>query len=219
MCMQPLYNSVNKALNRSDCATHARVSKYTHKDERSKDGGRTVTSKFTPAWGSAFLPDEFRIDLNEQGEITSIHADIAVIRLESQMGIKLDYEPADRGFQIGDRITLVGFGSTSMNGKQASESLQFGKNTVTGIRLMEHEPRPSPGKQDTVGQFHRDYEANTERGDSGGPCFREEGKRRWLMGIMLHKVNSMGVKTSCLDLFHSKDLVDRLIQQASAQTN
>jgi hypothetical protein len=220
MCMQPIFNSFNKGLNRSDCATRARVKQYVRKVERSKDGSIDgIITRFPSIAGAAFLPDEFRVDLNAQGQIVSIRADVAVIRLDNQIDIELDYEPADRGFQIRDRITVVGFGSTSANGKKGSESRHLGRSTVTGIRLMEHEPRPLPGKQETVGQFHREYEANTESGDSGGPCFREEGKRRWLMGIMLHKVNSAGVKTSCLDLFHSKALVERLIQQANAETN
>jgi len=220
MCLQPIRASVNKAINRTDCATRARVKQYVRKIVRSKDDDiESIISKYPSFSGSAFLPEEFRVDLDEEGQITSTRADVAVIRLDSQIDIKLDYEPADREFREDDRITVVGFGSTSVNGKEASDSRNFGKNTVTGIRVMEYEPRPPPNKKHREGHFHRAYEANTEVGDSGGPCFREEGARRWLMGIMLQRMNATGVKTSCLDLFHSKPLLERLIQQAKDPTD
>lgn len=169
------------------------------------------------------MPDEFRVEMNERGQITSILADVAVIRLDKEFDIELDHEPADRGFKDNDVIILAGFGSTSVGGKHAADSLHFGQSTVTGTRVIDYTPRASPDKQDKLGQFHRDYEASTESGDSGGPCFREEGARRFLMGIMLHKVNVTGVRvnvtsvrTSCLDLFHARALVESL-KEASDQ--
>jgi hypothetical protein len=98
-----------------------------------------------------------------------------------------------------------------VNGQQAALRLHFGKNSVTGTRLVEY----GTSKKDSVGDFYRAREANTESGDSGGPCFREEGNRRWLMGIMLLKERTKGITTSCLDLFHSRFLVEKLIKQAT----
>jgi hypothetical protein len=220
MCLQPIRTSVNKAINRSDCATRARVKQYVRKIVRSKDDDiESITTKYPSFSGSAFLPEEFRVELNEEGQITSTRADVAVIRLDGQIDITLEHEPADREVREDDRITVVGFGSTSVNGLQASDHRNFGKNTVTQIRVVEYERRPSPHKQHKEAHFLRDYEANTEHGDSGGPCFREEGQRRWLMGIMLQRMNATGVKTSCLDLFRSKPLLERLIQQARSRTD
>lgn len=220
MCAQPIYSSLNKTLNRADCATRAVVKQYVPTIERSKNGSikRTITD-YPEAEGEVFLPDAFRVDLDAQGQISSIRADLAIIRLKSEINIPLDHEPAEREFRPGDRITVVGFGGTSPGSKKASRIRSFGKNTVTGTRVMEYVARPSNSQQHAEAHFHREYEANTESGDSGGPCFREEGKRRWLMGIMLHKMNATGVKTSCLDLFQSKPLLEKLIHQARAQTD
>jgi hypothetical protein len=39
------------------------------------------------------------------------------------------------------------------------------------------------------------------------------------VGIVLHKRPKTGVKTTCLDLFKSKSLLDELIKQAKSNTN
>ena len=210
MCLQPMSSSSSKVLDRADCATRAKASRYTRKVEHMSDGGMRIINEFRPTWGTAYLPAEFKVDLNEKGQITSILADVAVVRLDKDLDIKLDHEPTDREFRDNDVITLAGFGSTSVGGQKGEDSLHFGRNRVMGTKRVEYVPRASPDKQDRLGQFYRDYEANTESGDSGGPCFREEGSRRFLMGIMLHKVHASGVKTSCLDLFHAQSLVEQL---------
>jgi hypothetical protein len=214
MCLQSMRNSFNKALNRTDCAKRAQVFRHAQTIERLKNGDIEMRSRLSPVWGSAFLPEEFRVDLDEKGRTTSINADVAVIHLDGEFDIKLDHEPADRKFALDDRITLVGYGSTSVNGSQAALRPHFGKNSVTGTRLVKY----GTDKKDTVGDFYDLRQANTESGDSGGPCFREEGNRRWLMGIMLHKDRAKGITTSCLDLFHAKPLMETLIKQA-AKTN
>ncbi len=61
--------------------------------------------------------------------------------------------------------------------------------------------------------------ANAERGDNGGPCFREEAGHRRLMGIVLHRKPATGIKTTCLDLVQYKDRLEELIRQARASTN
>jgi hypothetical protein len=220
LCSQPMHNAVNKALNRADCATRALVKQYVRQEERSSDGDieRTITT-YPKVQGVAFLPEEFRVDLDEQGQVRSIFPDLAVIRLEHPVNIKLDHEPPDRELRTNDRITVVGFGSISVDGQKASRIRHFGRSTLTGIRLLEYKPKPTPDEQTPVGEIYRDYEANAERGDSGGPCFREEPGHRRLVGIVLHKRRSTGVKTTCLDLFRSKDLLEKLIQQARANTN
>lgn len=211
MCLQPIRTSSNKAINRTDCARRAQVFRYARAIERLRNGDIEVRTRLSPVWGAAFLPDEFRVDLDEKGQITSVNADVAVIRLDEEMDIKIDHEPSDRKFALGDRITLVGYGSASVNGLQAALRPHVGKNSVTGTRLVEY----GTHKKDGVGDFHRTREANTESGDSGGPCFREEGNRRWLMGIMLLKERTKGITTSCLDLFHSNPLVEKLIKEAT----
>ncbi len=220
LCLQPMHNAVNKALNRADCATRVLVKQYVRKEERSTEGDIEKTIMTYPkVQGVAFLPEEFRVDLDEQGRIRSIFPDMAVIRLEHPLNIELDHEPSDRELRTNDRITVVGFGSISVDGQKASRIRHFGRNTLTGTRLLEYKPEPTPDEQTPVGEIYRDYEANAERGDSGGPCFREEPGHRRLVGIVLHKRRSAGVRTTCLDLFRSRDLLERLIQQARANTN
>ncbi|HLL03751.1 MAG TPA: trypsin-like serine protease [Myxococcaceae bacterium] len=213
MCLQPMRSSFNKALNRVDCAKRVQVFWYARKIERLKNGDIETNSRLSLVWGSAFLPEEFRVDLDEKGKTTAINADVAVIRLDNELGIKLDHEPADRKFALDDRITVVGYGSSSVNGLRAALRPHFGQNSVAGARLVKY----GKEKKDTVGDFHDLLQANTESGDSGGPCFREEGNRRWLMGIMLHKDRAKGITTSCLDLFHARSLVENLIKQATSR--
>jgi len=216
LCAQPMHNAVNKAINRDDCATRVLVKQYIRNVERYDEGDieKTVTT-YPKVPGVAFLHKKFRVDLNDEGEIVSIFPDVAVLRLEKPINIKLDYEPADREMRSDDRITVVGFGSTRVNGPKASRIRHFGKNTFTGTRVLEY----SPDKKTAVGEVYHDYEANAERGDSGGPCFREEPGHRRLVGIVLHKRPKTGVKTTCLDLFKSKSLLDELIKQAKSNTN
>jgi hypothetical protein len=217
MCLQSLWSASSRpVLTRANCATRATVLRYFRKVENKNDGGMRIINDFSATRGTALLPTEFRMELNDKGVLTSALADIAVIRLDEEISIKLDYEPADRGFRENDIITLVGFGSTSEGGQQSADSPYFGRNVVTGTRMLDYLSKASADQQDRLGYFHRDYQANTEHGDSGGPCFLEEGSRRFLMGIMLHRAPGLGVKTSCLDLFHARSLLEEL-EKASRQ--
>lgn len=220
LCMRPMTYFVNKSLNRADCATRVQVKRYLHRDEISADGEVEKTINTYPKFqGEAFLPENFRVELGKQGEILSMSSDIAVIRLKDAIDIKLDYEPADRQMQMNDRITVVGFGSLSANGRKPSKIRHYGWHTLTGTRLLEYKAPSSPDDQMPVGESHHDFEANAERGDSGGPCFREESGHRKLVGIVLHKRPFADVKTTCLDLFQYKDRLEKLIQQARSSTN
>lgn len=220
LCMRPMHYFVNKSLNRSDCASRVQVKQYLHKDELSSDGDveKTITT-YPKIQGVAFLSEKFKVDLGEHGETRSISSDIAVIRLKNPINIKLDYEPAERQMLMNDRITVVGFGSLSVNGLNASRIRHYGWNTLMGTRLLEYKPKSPPDEQMPVGEVYYDSEANAEHGDSGGPCFREEPGHRRLVGIVLHKRPSTGVKTTCLDLFQYKDRLEKLIQQARSSTD
>jgi hypothetical protein len=123
LCAQPMNNAVNKAINRSSCASRVLVKQYIRNEERSDDGDieKTITT-YPKVPGVAFLHEKFRIDVNDKGQVLSIFPDVAVIRLEKPINIELDYEPADREMRTDDRITVVGFGSTRVNGQKASRT-------------------------------------------------------------------------------------------------
>ncbi len=75
---------------------------------------------------------------------------------------------------LNDELSMVGYGATSANGNDTGIR-RFGENIVTELRLADNRK----GREIRF----RFPGAHTHAGDSGGPCFKEKGDSRWLVGI------------------------------------
>jgi hypothetical protein len=143
-----------------------------------------------------------------------------VIRLSGEINAPIEHKFPTRESAVDDRVFVVGFGSTAVNGADPSLIRHFGDNMVTGIRVVEYKGNPSGDEQHVEAYFHREKESNAEEGDSGGPCFHEDKLgQRWLVGIIHGKKHSIGAKTVCLSTFRSKGVIDRLLSKARTKTN
>jgi hypothetical protein len=221
MCAQSRMAARNKVLDKSNCATRALVKQYLLKTKLSPTGSiQSVSIEYPELPGSVFLPDEFRMEIDSRGSIQSIHADLAVIRLSGEIDAPIVHKFPTRESAVDDRVLVVGFGSTVVNGTDPSLIRHFGDNMVTGIRVVEYKENPSSDEQHVEAYFHREKESNAEEGDSGGPCFHEDTSgQRWLVGIIQGKRHSIGAKTVCLSTFRSQEVIDRLVSKARAKTN
>jgi hypothetical protein len=215
MCLQPLQAARGRFLDSADCARRASVKRYLVTKELSPTGSIKSASITYPEFpGSVFLPDDFRMDVDRRGVINFIRSDFAIIRLDRKIDVTIDHRFTTRESAIDDRVFVVGFGGTTVDGEELSLIRHFGDNTVTGMRLVEYKDGPSSDEEHLELYFHRPREANVEMGDSGGPCFREDDSGRWLVGIISGKRRSMLARTGCLSTFRSRALIDRLIRKA-----
>ena len=218
MCAQPLSNAKDRVLDRLDCATRVLVKQSIVKLRLSPAGRiQNMSIDYPELPGSAFLPDAFRMEVDDRGAIRSIRADFAVIRLDDKIDVPIQHKFPTRETMVDESITVVGFGSTIENGMDPERKRHFGNNVVTGIRVVSYRETPSSADQHMEISSDWEKKANIEEGDSGGPCFREDlPDERWLVGIINGKRPSRGAKTVCLSTFRSQELIDTLIRQARA---
>jgi secreted trypsin-like serine protease len=118
----------------------------------------------------------FDDDMSVMGQTT----DLAVILLDEPMErVPLGFQLASSAVEIDDELAVVGFGRTEME-KESQGRRFFGRNTVT---QKSRSNLTNLKDKDIVFQFER-RGTHVLAGDSGGPCFREDGQGRWLVGIV-----------------------------------
>jgi hypothetical protein len=115
---------------------------------------------------------ELRVLLDAQGQVTSSQADLALILLDKPLA--KDFKPlplADREIQPHETLILIGSGYDEM-ARVHDEERRFSRNKVTEVL-------PSGG-----GRMRIEQPGNHHyKGDSGGPCLREDAKGLVLVGI------------------------------------
>lgn len=180
----------------SDCKKNAPtevdvLTSYYLEAEKSR-GDIFITGK-----GTLTVHEDFRSEI-KNGAIQSHRADIAIVRLKAPLmfevnGSKRFIEPdgrlPDQDVSLGELLTVVGYGPYAY-GEHKAGVRRFGTNTVTDL---DYSSRPIPtstngvvDRRTTLGKREfrfRASGAHTRVGDSGGPCFRTEGSKRWLVGI------------------------------------
>jgi hypothetical protein len=147
--------------------------------------------------GAVIVHEGFRSEI-KNGAILGHQADIALIHLSEPLtfdwkGQKRFVAPddplPDRDVSLGELLTIAGYGPSGHGSRDAGVR-RVGTNTVTDL---DYSSRPIPasthGMVDRrITQGKREFRfratgAHTRAGDSGGPCFRTEGNKRWLVGI------------------------------------
>jgi hypothetical protein len=157
----------------SSCAQDAAVLSYFY--ERG-DGGWLPRKDVTR--GKVVVNASFRSELERiDGRmiIKSKIADLAAVHLERPLAnIAIESAFGSDEVHFNEELTMVGYGATAPDGDGGGVR-RFGRNIVSDLRL-------SDDRQGLEIRF-RFPGAHTHAGDSGGPCFREKGDKRWLVGI------------------------------------
>lgn len=131
---------------------------------------------------------ELRIILDEQGQVASSHADLAVILLEEPLGEELRPLPlADREVQLNETLIITGSGHDEFSRRYDGER-RFSRNRVT-------ESLPSGGGRMRIEQPGGHH----YKGDSGGPCLREGPGGAVLAGVSSRNLGEGEAITSIYD--------------------
>ena len=140
----------------STCTASATVMTVVYKQASRTDSdhrGRT---------GKVRAHRDFKIVLDEQGQVQVNEADLALITLDEPFS-EQEVPPAalaEQAVKLREQVTLVGFGNDNRTQGYSGER-RSGKNTVAALEVV--------GKTFLVGQKG----AHTLGGDSGGHCFRD----------------------------------------------
>jgi hypothetical protein len=155
-------------------------------DERYAEWENTE-SRWDTLSGTVRPHPELRVLLDEQGRVTSSQGDLAVVVLERPFDFKEALPPfplAEEELQPGETVIIVGAGYDEV-ARTDDGQRRFSRNKVT-------EPLPSGGGSMRIEQPGGHY----YRGDSGGPCLREDSRGYSLVGISSRNLGEGAALTS-----------------------
>jgi secreted trypsin-like serine protease len=157
------------------CAKRTQVTSYAyaHEDGRHKMVPQTRQGTVRPH-------ENFEAILDNEQVVTGATSDLAVVFLDQPLErVPLGYQLMSSSVEIDDELIVVGYGHTHAENTNGGRRF-FGRNTVT-----------QKGRSNLTNLKDKDivflFEvpgAHAFAGDSGGPCFREDGQGRWLVGIV-----------------------------------
>ncbi len=130
--------------------------------------------------------EELKILLDAQGNVVTSKADLALIRLEHAVEGAGAIQLPSSEVQKEEVLIMVGYGANKTDPEEAMPGFRrYGTNTVTQVLPPEE------------GLFVMERDgAHSYAGDSGGPCFREDKKGRWLVGISARGTGKVSKFTS-----------------------
>ncbi|MDY7226799.1 S1 family peptidase [Hyalangium sp. s54d21] len=130
--------------------------------------------------GSVRPHEKFKARLGEGKSVLEASSDLAVIYLEKPFqDVVMGFQLTETEVEIDSEFVAVGYGLTELKrGKKGRRF--FGRNTVTQKGRSNLQDRSD---KDITFMFEMSG-AHAADGDSGGPCFRENGQGRWLVGIV-----------------------------------
>ena len=156
---------------------------------------------------------EFATD-DKSGVVYSV-MDLAAIHLEKPFnGIRVDGRLPAQEVQPEEALTAVGYGEASDGSRHRR---YFGTNKIMDIHIMVG----GDGVFAFRGQDAQERGAHAMRGDSGGPCFREDTKgNRWLTGIIStgKVVNGMHV-SAFTSTFHHRTWIQEQFNSNDKSTS
>jgi secreted trypsin-like serine protease len=122
----------------------------------------------------------FRAHLGEGGIVMEATADLAVVLLDSPMeNVAMGFTLTASEVDIDQEFVAVGYGYRDLK-KRDSGKRFYGRNIVTGKGRSNLSDR----RDKDISFLFEMPGAHVFAGDSGGPCFREDGQGRWLVGIV-----------------------------------
>ncbi|MDY7227589.1 trypsin-like serine protease [Hyalangium rubrum] len=164
--------TVGTSLDSGRCLKTASVTAYTYKKQ-----GKGYAMAPRTRQGTVQPHARFNVQLNEQGIVKASTSDLAVIALDEALdGISIGFDLTKTEPDVHDELVVVGYGRTE-KGKVGRRF--YGKNNIT-----------DKGRSNLADRDDKDVSllfemsgAHVSEGDSGGPCFVEDGEKRWLVGI------------------------------------
>ncbi|MBN1205491.1 MAG: trypsin-like peptidase domain-containing protein [Myxococcaceae bacterium] len=157
----------------SACAEEAfmgRVWYSFRESQRSKE--RPASLKMRRFAGKVRVHPAFKLELDEKGAVVSTEADLALIILEAPVAESLPFVPfADTEVQEGEMLVMAGYGD-DLRFRDEPYLRYFRRNKVTQVQ----------GRSDGKVRYEQQG-AFVYNGYTGGPCFREDKRQRWLVGI------------------------------------
>ncbi|MBN1203427.1 MAG: trypsin-like serine protease [Myxococcaceae bacterium] len=181
------------------CEEHAAVTAVLYGRVRVDGVNPQPTPETRTQQGSVRIHPGYEFSTAAEGGVAYSLMDLAAIHLEKPFDdIRVDGQLPTREVQPEEVLTAAGYGSSS-SGTQGTRS--FGANKVMEINIMVG----GDGMFAFRGQGAQGRGAHATRGDSGGPCFREDTRgNRWLVGIITtgRVVNGMRVSAFTSTFHH-----------------
>jgi hypothetical protein len=178
----------------SGCAKTASVKTLVYRPSEGKGKPASSYGAYQP--GTVRPHPELRILLDEQGQVVSSHADLALILLDEPVDPEFHPIPlADREAQLGESIVILG------SGYDETARVHDGERRFSMNKIIE--ALPSSGGRMRILQ----PEGHHYREDSGGPCLREGAGRTVLVGISSRNLGEGEAITSIhgyLDWLHAE---------------
>jgi secreted trypsin-like serine protease len=167
--------SGGKRVDTTTCAKRTEVTSYAY--SRNADVYEMVPQT---RQGTVRPHENFEALLDDDMAVMGATSDLAVILLEKPLErVPLSFQLTNSTVEIDDEFVVVGYGRADAAGQNGGRRL-FGRNTVT---QKGRSNLTNMKDKDIVFLFER-RGAHAFAGDSGGPCFREDGQGRWLVGIV-----------------------------------
>jgi hypothetical protein len=150
----------------------------------------SYTGRVEPHGSLRILYKEIETERGAQTSAESSTADLAVIILEKPMpGEVTPVKLAEQPVWLKERVLMVGYGSTSDMLRPMRPVRRYGENEVASVR--EDGATFYVGRQYEIEPMYRGEKPGlvrikgsyAERGDSGGPCFRERKGKLELVGV------------------------------------
>ncbi|WP_224244421.1 S1 family peptidase [Hyalangium gracile] len=201
LCLPPTQGLPERPIDTSNCAVDVTVTAHTY--EVGAGPRRPVTSHPRSYQGLASAHPSFKASMREAG-VVSLEADLAVVRLKKPVeGMRIEVRLPKAEVELDESLVMVGYGATGPEGEQGGRR-RYGRNVVTNIQLA--------AGGNGVFAF-RALGTHSQEGDSGGPCFREERGRRWLVGVNSGHANG-GTISVFTSIFHYRAWIAERIQKA-----
>jgi trypsin-like peptidase len=151
------------------CAKAAYVTTVTYDPltARAGTGGQTRVYE-----GTVLPHPEFQLLLDHREQVLSGKADLALIRLSQPVEEQVPMIPlADTPVRLGEPLVMAGYGHGSAAG------------AIYGLRFFRRNRVARLATPTDERVLYEQQGAYLYNGFDGGPCFREEGQVRWLVGI------------------------------------
>jgi hypothetical protein len=160
-----------------NCAEKAGVTTILYPQDPSGDP-QPLLPRTSTLQGSVQIHPGYGFTTDGDGDVTHSRMDLAAVHLEKPLMSKIDTRLPAQEVQPQEHLVAVGYGFTT-NGPPGIR--HFGTNQVMDINISVG----GDGMFAFRGSDARGRGAHAWKGDSGGPCFREDKQgRSWLAGII-----------------------------------
>ncbi len=166
----------------------------------SPDNEELAPPRLKSRQGSVRIHDGYEFSTDTAGSLTASRMDLAAIHLDKPFeDVRPDSKLAVREVQPEETLFVIGYGIAP---SERWGIRHFGKNQVMEMAISVG----GDGLFSFRGSGEDKQGAHAWRGDSGGPCFREDADgNRWLAGIIsMGQLTRRGALTHFTSVFHHR---------------